>query len=224
MNIHHRALLLVRDGDTVGLGSGRAASAFVRELGRSGRKVRGVPTSDATAALARECGIEVVSLDAGLPLALTVDGADEVDPRCNLIKGYGRALVREKIVAAASRQVVILVGKSKLVPALGTRGKLPVEVLPLAVPLLMHRLGQMGLAGLLDTRDGSPFRTDNGNHIVDVSVATLADPGSLDATLRAIPGVVGTGLFVGMASLVLVGDEDNDFALIEERPAPRGTA
>ncbi|MGL4549986.1 MAG: ribose-5-phosphate isomerase RpiA [Gemmataceae bacterium] len=222
MTIYDRAVQLVRDGDAVGLGSGRAATAFVRALAASGRRVACVPTSEATADLARSLGLRVVGLDA-LPLALTVDGADEVDPAGDLIKGYGRALVREKVVAAASDRLVILVGKNKLVAALGQRGKVPVEVVPLAVPLLLRRVGGMALSATPDVRDGKLFLTDNGNAVVDLHVRSVPDPAALDAELRAIPGVVGTGLFVGMASLVLVGDEDNDFALVEER-TPRGDA
>src|SRR5262245_54980500 len=130
MTIVERALEWVPDGSRIGLGSGRAAQAFVRALGervRGGRtRVEGVPTSEETASLARQAGIPLLTLaDAGT-LATTVDGADEVDPNLDLIKGYGRAMVREKVVAAASRQLVILVGEEKLVPQLGTRGKLPV--------------------------------------------------------------------------------------------------
>src|SRR5688500_3896152 len=113
MTIYERALAFVRDGDVIGLGSGRAASAFIRLLGervRAGLKVRGVPTSRASEELAREVGVPLATLADGLPLAVTVDGADEVDPALNLIKGYGRALLREKVVAAASRKLVILAG------------------------------------------------------------------------------------------------------------------
>lgn len=222
MTIFDRAVQLVCDGDTVGLGSGRAATAFVHALAASKRKIRGVPTSDATAELARSLGIEIVGLDAGLPLALAVDGADEVDPRGDLIKGYGRALVREKIVACASRRFVVLVGRSKLVTRLGHRGKVPVEVTPLAVPLLLDRVAKLGYSATLDIRNGTPFRTDNHNAVVDLHVTELGDAKAFDAELRNIPGVVGTGVFAGLASLVLVGDEENNFALLEERTATRG--
>src|SRR5436309_2414009 len=148
MSIYERALdEFVRDGDSVGLGSGRAASEFIRVLGervRAGLHVRGVPTSDASAQLAASVGIPLVTLDEGMPLAVTVDGADEVAPNLDLIKGYGRALVREKIVAASSRRLVILVGDEKLVPRLGARGKLPVEVVPFALPLCEARLSELG--------------------------------------------------------------------------------
>src|SRR5947209_4523851 len=141
-----RALDLVQDGTAIGLGSGRAATAFVKALGqrvRAGLRVRGVPTSQATAELARQVGIPLVTLDDVEQLDLTVDGADEVDPQLNLIKGYGRALVREKIVAAASKQLVILAGPGKEVERLGCRGKLPVEVVPFALPFCSRRLSDL---------------------------------------------------------------------------------
>ena len=140
------ALGFVRVGDVVGLGSGRAATAFIRSLGakvREGLSVRGVATSDATAQLARDLGIELVGLEA--EIGLTVDGADEVDGRLNLIKGHGGALVRERIVAAASRRQIILVTPEKLVETLGTRGPLPVEVMPFADPFCRRRLEELEL-------------------------------------------------------------------------------
>jgi ribose 5-phosphate isomerase A len=139
MTIIERALEFVTDGSLIGLGSGRAAQAFVKALGervRSGRlRVRGVPTSEETKKLAQQERIPLVTLAQSGILDATVDGADEVDPNLDLIKGYGRALVREKIVAASSRRLIILVGDEKLVPRLGSRGKLPVEVTPFALPL-----------------------------------------------------------------------------------------
>ena len=218
MTIYERALSLVKDGDTIGLGSGRAASEFVRELGRKvgqGLRVRGVPTSEATAQLARSCGIPLAGLDA-MPLALTVDGADEVSPELDLVKGRGRALLREKVVAAAADRLVILVGQSKRVPVLGGRGQLPVELLPFALPLVRDRIGRMGLLASLDVRDGKPFLTDNGNAILDLLTGPIPDPRMLEQQLRDIPGVMGTGLFLGMDPLVLVGDEEDGFALAEE--------
>jgi ribose 5-phosphate isomerase A len=206
-----RALEFVPDDSVVGLGTGRAASSFVRLLAarmRGGLRVRGVPTSEATAELARRLGIPLVALaDAG-ELAVTVDGADEVDPALNLIKGYGGALVREKIVAASSKRLVILVGKEKLVPALGTRGKLPVEVVPFAVPLCRRRLRELGCEPECRVVGGATVVTDNGNHILDCRVTLIDDPAALDQAIRAIPGVLGTGLFVGMASAVIAQGED----------------
>jgi ribose 5-phosphate isomerase A len=123
--------------------------------------------------------------------------------------------VREKVVAAASQRLVILVGPGKEVPALGSRGKLPVEVLPFALPLCRRRLTEWGLDPVLYNEGGKPFVTDNGNHILDCHIQALADPTGLETRLRAIPGVVGTGLFLGMADFVLVGDDV--FQLIHER-------
>jgi ribose 5-phosphate isomerase A len=220
MTIVERALELVPNASRIGLGSGRAAQAFVKALGeriRNGRlRVQGVPTSEETASLARQEGIPLLTLAETGILDLTVDGADEVDPNLDLIKGYGRALVREKIVAASSRRLVILVGDEKLVPQLGTRGKLPVEVTPFALPLCERRLCELGCRPVVCVQGGSRFVTDNGNHILDCQINPIADPPQLELAIRAIPGVVGTGLFLGMADAVLVGDRA-DFGMIEER-------
>ena len=203
-----RALSHVRDGALVGLGSGRTASAFVRALGarvRQGLRARGVPTSEATARLAREVGVPLAGLDEGV-LDLTVDGADEVDPRLELIKGYGGALVRERIVAAASRRLIIVAGGEKLVRMLGSRGRLPVEVIPFACPLAMRELAGLGCRPALRTVDGKPFVSDNGNWIIDCGVRPIEAPADFARDLRAIAGVVDTGLFLGMADLVLVAE------------------
>jgi ribose 5-phosphate isomerase A len=203
-----RALELVAGADVIGLGTGHAASAFVRALGvevRAGRVVRGVPTSEASAALARAAGIPLSGLDEP-SIDVTVDGADEVDPALNLIKGYGGALVRERIVAAASRRQLILVGREKLVPVLGSRGRLPVEVVPFALPFVIRRLSRLGCGPVVRTGGGQPFVSDNGNVIVDCAVSRIEDAVELEARLRAIPGVVDTGLFLGTADTVLVAD------------------
>jgi ribose 5-phosphate isomerase A len=218
MTIFERALDFVPNGALIGLGSGRAASRFIECLGarvRGGFQVSGVPTSEASAKLATAQGIPLTSLKEDGDLALTVDGADEVDPHLNLIKGYGRALVREKIVAASSQQLIILAGSEKIVPVLGQRNKLPVEIVPFALPVCRRRLSELGLRPVLDERAGRPFVTDNGNYILDCVTDPIADPPALEARIRAIPGVVGTGLFVGMADMVLIGD--TNFHLIEER-------
>jgi ribose 5-phosphate isomerase A len=220
MTIVERALELVPNGCRIGLGSGRAAQAFVKALGErlrnSSLRVHGVPTSEETARLAGQEGISLVTLaEAGI-LDLTVDGADEVDANLDLIKGYGRALVREKIVAASSRRLVILVGERKLVPRLGTRGKLPVEVTPFALPLAERRLRELGCPAIPYREGDRLFVTDNGNHILDCQIEPIADAPLLDMQLSAIPGVVGTGLFLGMAETVLIG-EPGTFRLIEER-------
>ena len=220
MTIYERALQFLSDGDTIGLGSGRASTAFIKLLGdrvRQGLHVRGVPTSRASEDLARSLGIPLVSLEEGMPLAVTIDGADEVDLNLNLIKGYGRALVREKIVAASSKRLVILAGKEKAVRTLGSRGKLPVEVVPFALPLAQAKLREVGLEAVPFEQDGRLFLSDNGNNILDCKLGPIDDAGRLEQRIRAVPGVVGTGLFLGMAAVVLIGDESKDFALVEER-------
>jgi ribose 5-phosphate isomerase A len=125
-------------------------------------------------------------------------------------------MVREKIVAASSRRLVILVGEEKLVPRLGSRGKLPVEITPFALPLCARRLAELGCRPVLDVRGNHPFLTDNGNHILDCEISPIPDASRLESDLRAVPGVVGTGLFLGMANTVLIGDR-SDFRLIEEK-------
>jgi ribose 5-phosphate isomerase A len=220
MTIVERALQLVPDDAWIGLGSGRAAQAFVKALGErihSGSlRVQGVPTSEETARLARHEGVPLVTLADVEILDLTVDGADEVDPNLDLIKGYGRALVREKIVAASSRRLVILVGEEKLVPRLGTRGRLPVEVTPFALPLCQRRLRELGCRPVPSMCDGRLFESDNGNHILDCGIDPIPDADQLEQGLLAVPGVVGTGLFLDMADTVLVGDSKG-FELLEER-------
>jgi ribose 5-phosphate isomerase A len=216
-----RALQLVTAGMTVGLGTGRAAAAFIAELGArvaQGFAVAGVPTSDASTRQARALGIPLVDLENGLEegvqLDLTVDGADEVTPNLDLVKGRGGALVKERIVAASSRRQIILIGAEKLVTGLGQRGGIPIEVIPLARGLVTHRLKALGLVPMvrLDASGARPFVTENGNLTIDVQVAApLGDPAAaraLDAAVRAIAGVVDTGLFLGTASQVLVGHPD----------------
>jgi ribose 5-phosphate isomerase A len=212
-----RALDLIEDGATVGLGSGRAATAFVTLLARrvhAGLRVAGVPTSNATEKHARELGVPLIALDQSVELDLTVDGADEVAPNLDLVKGWGGALVRERIVAAASRRQVILVGAHKLVGALGEFGRIPVELIPFARGSAVRRLRALGLRPTLRTEHGGirPVITDNGNLMLDCAPGEVLADGraarALDAALRAIPGVVDTGLFLGTAERVLVGYPD----------------
>jgi ribose 5-phosphate isomerase A len=199
------ALRYVKAGQTIGLGSGRAADAFIHALADADLKVRGVPTSCASADLARALKIELVKLDEVRRLDVEFDGADEVDPRLNMIKGYGGALVREKIVAAASRRRIFLVGEEKIVRRLGQHGNLPVEVVPFALPLALREFSRLGLKPTVRSDDeGNQFISDNGNVIVDCGVTTIRRPAVLERDLLAVPGVVGTGLFLGIADVVLV--------------------
>lgn len=205
-----KALDYISDGMTVGLGTGRAAERFIRELARRKKHLRCVATSKSSADLAASLGLTVLTLGDVSHIDVTVDGADEVDPQLNLIKGYGRAHVREKIVAAASKHFVVLVGpegaKEKVVPVLGTRGKLPVEVLEFGMPVCRGKLEEMGIASAPLTRDGQLWLSDNGNPILECKVGPIADPADLERKIRAIPGVVGTGLFIGMADAVIIQD------------------
>ena len=215
-NAASRALDLIADGMRVGLGTGHAAGVFLARLAdrvRGGLRVVGVPTSEATAALARSLRIPLGALDdEEEKLALTVDGADEVTRNLDLVKGFGGALVRERIIAAASRRQVILVGHDKLVDRLGKRGRIPIEVVPFAWWLVRRRVRELGLEPVIRLADARPFISDNGNLAIDCRLATpLADARAartLEANLRAIPGVVDTGLFLGTAKRVLVGHPD----------------
>jgi ribose 5-phosphate isomerase A len=209
MDLAGRAFEFISDGQILGLGTGRAASAFVRVLGqrvKEGFNVRCVPTSRATAALAQELEIPLTTLKEVGQIDATVDGADEVDPHLDLIKGWGGALVREKIVAAASRRLVILVEAEKLVPVLGTRGSLPVEVVPFGLEFCRGELRKLGCDPVSRMEEGRPFQTDNGNYIIDCKISPLDKPWEWEQAARVIPGVIGTGLFLGMAHVVLVQD------------------
>jgi len=204
----------VEAGQTVGLGTGRAASTFVRALGQrvaGGLSIRGVPTSRATARLAESLGIPLTGMDQVQEIALAVDGADEVDDRRNLIKGHGGALVRERVVAAAARRFLILVGPEKLSSRLGERMSVPVEVIPFAAGPARRALEALGASAALRKDDsGVVFVTDNGNWIVTAAFGPIPDPGSLHREILGIPGVVDSGLFVGMADEVRVATTPSD--------------
>lgn len=192
----------------IGLGTGRAAAGFVRELGarvRNGLQVRGIPTSLATESLARSLGIPLIGFDAVAAVDLAVDGADEVDPDRNLIKGHGGALVRERVVAAAAARFVVLVGPEKLSHRLGAQRSVPVEAIPFAAPQVRRALERMGAAAEIRIESGgNPFVTDNQNLLVNASFGEIADPAALHREIRDIPGVLDSGLFAGMADDVLV--------------------
>ena len=192
----------------IGLGTGRAAAGFVRELGervRSGLHVRGIPTSRATEALARSLDIPLIGFGEVAAVDLAVDGADEVDPELNLIKGHGGALVRERVVAAAASRFVVLVGPEKLSHRLGARRSVPVEAIPFAAPQVRRALARMGAdAAIRIEPGGGPFVTDNRNLLVNAAFGEIADPAALHREIRDIPGVLDSGLFAGMADEVLV--------------------
>ena len=200
------SLRFVKDGQVVGLGTGSTAAYFIRQLGeqvKNGLRVRGIPTSDRSRELAHSLGIPLTTLDECQEIAVTVDGADEVDPQLRLIKGGGGALLREKIVASATRQLVIVADASKQVPVLG-KFPLPVEVIKFAQALVAKRIAAPGAdVRLRNGADGKPYLTDENNHILDCRFGQIADPDSLARQLSEMPGVVEHGLFIGMASVVL---------------------
>jgi len=210
-----KALELVQEGMLLGLGTGSTSRLFVEGLGRlvaSGMKVRGVPTSRATAELAASLGIPIVTELVG-QIDLAVDGADEVDPALNLIKGRGGALFREKLVAAASKRFVVVVDESKLVKQLG-EGVLPVEVLPFLWRSTAERLTALGLSLVIRGGEETPYVTDNGNVILDVTVAEgIKNPAELALELKQVTGVVEHGLFVGMTDTVMVAGPEGPKAI-----------
>ena len=199
---------LVVSGNIVGLGTGSTAYFAVLALGervKSGLKIIGIPTSVATAELARAVGIPLSTLDEHPEIDITIDGADEVDPQLRLIKGGGGALLREKIIAAASKKMVVVADSSKVVPALG-KFPLPVEIIPFAEVVLEKKITALGASCKLRNRaDGTAFVTDEGHHILDCSFGRIADPPALARALNDMPGVVEHGLFIGIAKLALVG-------------------
>ena len=214
-----RALDLIRDGQVIGLGTGSTAKFAIEGLGRlvrEGLSVKGVPTSVATERLARELVIPLVNLNEAGVIDVTLDGADEVDPDFNMIKGGGGALTREKLVALASVKRVILVDESKLVSRLGESRLLPIEVLPFAWTLAARLLTGLGCVASLREHDGDPFVTDNGNHILDCAFGPIEDAATLEKRIKLLPGVIECGLFIGIADTLVIGFDDR--VEVRERP------
>jgi ribose 5-phosphate isomerase A len=213
--VAERGASLVQSGMVLGLGSGTTSALMVQAIGRKLREgtlrdIVGVPSSSAIAAVARESGVPLATLDERPALDLNLDGADEVDPNLDLIKGLGGALLWEKIVATAAREVVILVDDSKLVSRLGTKAPLPVEVVPFGWKSHLAFIVSLGGAPTLRLEpDGKPFVTDEGNYILHCRFeGGIADPAGLEAKLLGRAGIVGTGLFLGVAHRVIVGKPD----------------
>lgn len=217
-----RSLDFIEDGMRVGLGTGSTATHLVDFLGekvRAGLQVQCVATSEVTRRQAEQCGIRVTTLDELPHLDLTIDGADEVDAGLRLIKGGGGALLREKIVASASDRMIVIADASKYVATLGAF-PLPVEVIPFALEPVRRAITPLGCDPVLRiAAEGKAFRTDEGNYILDCPFGRIDDPEALAEALGVIPGVVEHGLFVGLASVVLIGRDDT----VEEylpSPAP----
>ena len=207
----------IEEGMTLGLGSGSTAEAVVRELGarvQGGLKVRGVPTSERMARIARDLGVFLLSMEEVTRLDLGIDGADEIAPSLDVVKGRGGALLHEKLVALACERYIIVGAAEKLVDQLGTRMPLPVEVVPFGWHLTAARLRDLGLNPTLrltspqDGAEPAPFVSDGGHYVLDCASAPIADPANLAAVLKGTTGVVDHGLFVGFADRALVVDND----------------
>ena len=209
-----RAVEFVRPGMRLGLGTGSTAKYFVELIGervREGLDVVAVPTSEATLADAKRCGITLTTLDDTPQLDLTVDGADEIAPDLSLIKGGGGALLREKIVAAASGRMIVIADESKYVGALG-RFPLPIEVVPFGVAAIQRsieaaikRVQKAGSLAIRQAKGGHPFVTDGGHWIIDAELGRIDDPAALAHALASVPGVVEHGLFIGLADTAIIG-------------------
>ncbi len=216
-----KALDFVRDGMVVGLGTGSTATHLVIALGekvRSGMKLRAVPTSKETAILAAQSGITLIDSENRWEIDVAIDGADQVDPGLNLIKGGGGALLKEKIVAASAKQFIVLVDYTKRVPVLGGAFALPIEVIPFGWGSTAREIARLtGSRVVLRERNGSPFKTESGNLIVDVHLARINNPRDLETALNQIPGVVETGLFVDRTNVLIVGTPQG----VEMHHAPR---
>jgi ribose 5-phosphate isomerase A len=203
----------LRSDSIIGLGSGSTAELFIRALAqalREGRfrNIRGVPTSVRSEQLAKELGIPITSLAQSPQVNVTVDGADEVAPNLDLIKGLGGALLREKIVAQNSSRLVIIADATKCVERLGTKGPVPVEVAQFSHEAQERYLKSLGASPALRIKDGQPYVTDNGNYIYDCTFPSIGEPDVLDAALARRAGIVESGLFLGMASVALIGDDN----------------
>jgi len=219
-DVARAALTFIQSGQIVGLGSGSTSTFFIQYLGekvREGLQIKGVPTSIRVQQLAEKCGIPLVSLDQVNTIDVDVDGADEFDPKLQLIKGGGGALLREKIIASVSKKFVVVADSSKQVPVLG-KFPLPVEVIPFAETVLTRRISELGAKVTLRTaQNGSIYKTDEGHHILDCHFGKIPDPDALALTLSCMPGVVEHGLFINMANVVLLAKDNQVIELRTSR-------
>jgi ribose 5-phosphate isomerase A len=205
----------IEDGMILGLGTGSTVYWTIKKLGeqvKNGLNIKGVPTSKKTETLAIELGIPLLNLSEVNEVDLTIDGADEVNPNLDLIKGGGGALLREKMVASISRRFIVVVDDSKYVTTLG-KFPLPVEVVPFGWEITSKKIGIFGCNPILRMDNHAPFITDNGNYILDCHFETIREAGELDRKLNMTPGVVENGLFVNMAEMVVVGGENGIYSL-----------
>lgn len=206
-----KAAEFVRSGMTIGLGTGSTVYWTIRKIGamiaEDDFAIRAVPTSRATATLASELKIPLVGFGEVVELDLTIDGADEISPRLDLIKGGGGALLREKLVAAASKRLIIVADENKSVEKLGAF-RVPVEIVPFAWETTARRIEAAGGLPILRRSENQIFTTDNGNYIVDCDCGLINEPDELHRTLKLLPGVIETGLFVGMAETAIIAGAD----------------
>lgn len=209
--VGEQAAQLIRDGMTAGIGTGSTAYWLILALGakvKAGLTIRCVATSTHTAQLAKEHNLPLASLNEVDNIDITIDGADEIDPQGNLIKGGGGALLQEKMVAAASRQLVIIADDTKLVKQLGAF-PLPIEVIDFGWKQVQRAITtRYGISSTLRMKDGKPLVTDHGHYILDARFGQIADPAALNIALNTIPGVVDNGLFIQMATQLIIGYPD----------------
>ena len=212
------AVKYIRDNDIVGLGTGSTAYyaiVEVAELVKNGLKIKGVPTSEHTAALATSLGIELLDMDKVEFIDVTIDGADEFDEHLNLIKGGGGAHFREKIIASLTKKEIIIADAAKKVEKLGAF-KVPVEIVPMALNYVLKQMAKLNGTGLVRMKDGSAFITDNHNIIVDADFGLISDPAKLSDELNQIEGILAHGLFVNLAALVIMGKEGQTVTYTKE--------
>lgn len=208
---------LVQDGMVVGLGTGSTAVYFIDHLAsryHQGLKIQAVATSQRSYDQAKSLGIPLLDINALTHIDITIDGADEIDPKKRMIKGGGGALLREKIIAYMSQEMVVIVDENKVVPSLGAF-PLPIEIVPFAFSATLHHINEMGYHGILRKTSERPYITDNGNFIYDVKLKyPCQDPEKVHADIRSIPGVVDTGFFFNLAGRVLVGNENGKVTIL----------
>ncbi len=215
-----KSLEFIQDGHTVGLGTGSTVRYLLEALAplvKEGLKIRGVPTSRETAAMAKKLQIPILHDEDGWEIDVAIDGADEVDPYFNLIKGGGGALLREKIIADNAKKFVVIVDEGKRVSSLGLSFPLPVEVIPFGWPSTVRKIERLGFQATLRKRDGNVFVTDNQNYVLDLRGKEISNPAELTQQLNGIPGVVENGLFVDMTSILVVGSAKG--AIVKPHPS-----
>jgi len=210
-NAGYRAAEFVEDGMVLGLGTGSTAKYAIERIGQRKKEenldIVGIPTSMETELRAKKAGIDVVELDQADKIDLAIDGADEVDPEMNLIKGGGGALLREKIIAHNSRYYIVIVDPSKMVDVLGESFNLPVEILPLWQGGIAGQIEKIGCKAKLRKIDETLYKTDNGNNILDCEFGEIKDPEKLSKKLNSIPGVIENGLFLNTSDIIIIGNE-----------------